>query len=97
MILTQVTQNTRRPAFPENSLPSYVNLAEKCWAADPNHRPSFSETVLELLSIQESGNWVLPTSRSLWSCAQASPNINSNNNLFSGRGASELSVDMEGC
>ncbi|GAX73010.1 hypothetical protein CEUSTIGMA_g462.t1 [Chlamydomonas eustigma] len=54
-ILTQVTQEGRRPEFPLYAPSSYVRLAQRCWAADPLQRPTFAEVVKELKSIVDRG------------------------------------------
>lgn len=43
-----------RPDFPDNVLPAYRQLAERCWTQNADERPNFNECHTELLSIYNS-------------------------------------------
>ena len=46
--------NTLRPPVPDSCDPEWRALMEKCWSADPSERPSFTEVVERLRSIEAS-------------------------------------------
>jgi hypothetical protein len=39
-LVVGVCDNGLRPLFPPDCPPSYVALAQQCWADDPNQRPT---------------------------------------------------------
>ncbi|OMO53978.1 hypothetical protein CCACVL1_28165 [Corchorus capsularis] len=42
-----------RPDLPENAHPKLIDLMKRCWEADPDRRPSFSEITAELETLYE--------------------------------------------
>ena len=51
IIIGGIVNNTLRPLIPSWSDPSWKQLMERCWAADPADRPSFAMISSELRSI----------------------------------------------
>ncbi|CAI9100951.1 OLC1v1038144C1 [Oldenlandia corymbosa var. corymbosa] len=47
-IIGGIVSNTLRPPVPETCDPDWKSLMERCWAAEPSERPSFSEIANEL-------------------------------------------------
>ncbi|KAJ8753177.1 hypothetical protein K2173_017756 [Erythroxylum novogranatense] len=47
-IIGGIVSNTLRPPVPESCDPDWRSLMERCWAAEPSERPSFTEIVSEL-------------------------------------------------
>lgn len=46
-----IVSNTLRPSVPESCDPDWRSLMERCWAAEPSERPSFTEIANELRSM----------------------------------------------
>ena len=51
IIIGGIVNNTLRPLIPSWSDPSWKQLMERCWAADPADRPSFAMISSELRAI----------------------------------------------
>ncbi|KAI5674456.1 hypothetical protein M9H77_14820 [Catharanthus roseus] len=50
-IIGGIVSNTLRPSVPESCDPDWRSLMERCWAAEPSERPSFTEIANELRSM----------------------------------------------
>jgi hypothetical protein len=53
VILHRVYRQQQRPCFPPGTWTTYQNLAERCWAADPEDRPQMAEVVQQLQVLLE--------------------------------------------
>ena len=52
-IIDEVVTKGNRPEFKETVPDCYKNLIERCWSAEPNERPTFSEIIDELKNNSE--------------------------------------------
>lgn len=55
-IINSVVQHQKRPVFPPTVPRQIVELATKCWAQEPKHRPAFSDVlrnVTDLIKLEE--------------------------------------------
>jgi hypothetical protein len=57
-IVDRVIRKGMRPTFPSAAPAAFVNLASRCWDADPKMRPSFVEisaTLKEIINGEDGG------------------------------------------